>query len=335
MPLALHSLGKFPRQPHCGVDILHFVYAVLFITTNTPRWLKFKHSSRTASFQPPSLQTSHRIDTMDVPGIALITGAASGIGRACAIGFARDGASGLALLDLNKDALESVKAEIETKQREWGHTKPCRIATFPSSVADETRVNEVIQEIATSFGRLDYVVNTAGVAMKHQGGAAFAETADWNRILDINLNGTFYVLRAAAKIMLKQEPIRSSIDGRPLQRGSIVNFASIQGVVGIPLSTAYTTTKHAVIGLTRTASEDYTKDGLRINAICPGYTETPLTTASPQILEAMVHRVATAVPMERMGRPEEIADGVLYLAGGRSSFVAGTVLMVDGGYTQR
>jgi NAD(P)-dependent dehydrogenase (short-subunit alcohol dehydrogenase family) len=94
-------------------------------------------------------------------------------------------------------------------------------------------------------------------------------------------------------------------------------------------------TKHAVIGLTRTASEDYAKDGLRINAICPGYTETPLTTKSPAILQAMVERVATAVPMERMGRPEEIADGVLYLAGGRSSFVTGTALMVDGGYTQR
>ncbi|KAJ5212414.1 uncharacterized protein N7498_004060 [Penicillium cinerascens] len=137
------------------------------------------------------------------------------------------------------------------------------------------------------------------------------------------------------KIMLKQKPIRSVIDGRPPQRGSIVNFSSIQGLVGILLSTAYTTTKHAVIGLTRTASEDYAKNGLRINAICPGYTETPLTTKSPEILKAMMERVDTAVPMERMGRPEEIADGVLYLCGGRSSFVTGTALSVDGGYVQR
>lgn len=171
--------------------------------------------------------------------------------------------------------------------------------------------------------------------MKHPGGAAFAETSDWQRILHVNLNGTFFVLRAAAKIMLKQEPILSVIDGRPLQRGSIVNFSSIQGLVGIPLSTAYTTSKHAVIGLTRTASEDYAKHGLRVNAICPGYTETPLTTRSPEILKAMMERVGTAVPMERMGRPEEIADGVLYLSGGRSSFVTGTALSVDGGYVQR
>lgn len=272
---------------------------------------------------------------MDVPGIALITGAASGIGRACALGFVKEGASGVALLDLSQDSLETVKSEIEEKQRELGHPKPCRIEIYPTNVADESRVNQVIEEVAQTFGRLDYVVNAAGIAMKHQGGAAFAETADWQRILDVNLTGTFFVLRAAARIMLKQEPILSSIDGRPLQRGSIINFSSIQGVVGIPLSTAYTASKHAVLGLTRTASEDYAKDGLRINAILPGYTETPLTTKSPEILKAMNERIATAVPMERMGKPEEIADGVLYLAGGRSSFVTGTALSVDGGYTQR
>lgn len=272
---------------------------------------------------------------MDVPGVALITGAASGIGRACALAFMRDGASGLALLDLNQEALETVKAEIETNQRPPGHTKPCRVEIYPVNVADETRVNQAIEQIVHTFSRLDYVVNAAGIAMKHQGGAAFAETADWQRILDINLTGTFFVLRAAARIMLQQDPILSSVDGRPLQRGSIVNFSSIQGVVGIPLSTAYTASKHAVLGLTRTASEDYAKDGLRINAILPGYTETPLTTKSPEILKAMDERVATAVPMGRMGRPEEIADGVLYLAGGRSSFVTGAALSVDGGYTQR
>lgn len=272
---------------------------------------------------------------MDVPGIALITGAASGIGRACALAFSKEGASGVALLDLSQDALETIKTDIDSSQRQLGRSKPCRVEIYPTNVADETRVNNVIEEVAATFGRLDYVVSAAGIAMKHQGGAAFAETADWQRILDINLTGTFFVLRAAARIMLKQEPILSSIDGRPLQRGSIINFSSIQGVVGIPLSTAYTASKHAVLGLTRTASEDYAKDGLRINAILPGYTETPLTTKSPEILKAMNERIATAVPMERMGRPEEIADGVLYLAGGRSSFVTGTALSVDGGYTQR
>ena len=271
--------------------------------------------------RPINSPNPHTSPQMDISGIALITGGASGIGRACAKTFARDGASGIALLDISPEALKAVKAEIEEQQSKAGAT-PCLVLTYPTNITDENRVNQVVQEVATTFGRLDYVVNAAGIAMKHAGGAAFCETSDWERILNVNLTGTFFVLRAAAKIMLKQEPIKSSIDGRPLQRGSIVNFSSIQGVAGIALSTAYTATKHAVIGLTRTASEDYAKDGLRINAICPGYTETPLTTKSPQILAAMQEKVASA-------------DGVVYLSGGRASFVTGTALFVDGGYTQR
>ncbi|EXA36588.1 hypothetical protein FOQG_15681 [Fusarium oxysporum f. sp. raphani 54005] len=270
---------------------------------------------------------------MDVPGYALITGGASGIGRACARAFARDGSAGIALIDLNLESLQIVKSEIEKEQ--LSPKKDFKIEIYSADVTDENRINGIVADVAQKYGRIDYVVNAAGIAMKHQGGAAFAHTADWNRVVSINLTGTFFVLRATAQVMLKQEPIRSSINGRELQRGSIVNFSSIQGVVGIPLSTSYTAAKHAIIGLTRSASEDYAKEGLRINAICPGYTETPMTTKNPEVLKAMQERITTAVPMQRMGAPEEIADGVLYLSGGRSSFVTGSALVVDGGYTQR
>lgn len=268
---------------------------------------------------------------MDVSGYALVTGAGSsfGIGTACAIAFAQEGAAGVALLDINASGLEITKAEILKIRQD------CQVLTYALNITDEAEVTRVVKDAASQFGHLDYVVNAAGIALKHAGGTAFATTEDWNRVLDINLNGTFYVLRAAAAIMLEQDPIKSSIDGRPLQRGSIINFSSIQGVVGITLSTAYTTAKHAIIGLTRTASEDYAARGLRVNAICPGYTETPMTTKNPDVLKAMEERVESAVPMKRMGTPREIADGVLYLAGGRSSFVTGSALMVDGGYTSR
>lgn len=154
-------------------------------------------------------------------------------------------------------------------------------------------------------------------------------------MIDINLTGTFFVLRAAAKIMLEQDRIKPTRDGRHLQRGSIVNFSSILGLVGIPMSTAYVASKHGVLGLTRTASEDYAKKGIRINAVCPGYIETPMTTKDPVVFEVMKEKVANEVPIGRMGRPEEIADAVVWLCGGRSSLVTGIGLPIDGGYTQR
>ena len=147
--------------------------------------------------------------------------------------------------------------------------------THAVDVSDEEAITEAVDKTHESFGRLDYVVNAAGIAFKHKGGAAFAETKDYRRILAINLDGTFFVMREALKFMLKQEPIESAIDGRPLQRGSIVNFASVAGLTGINESTAYCASKHAVIGLTRQSSEDHAGQGIRVNAVCPGYIDTP------------------------------------------------------------
>ena len=272
---------------------------------------------------------------MDVPGIALITGAASGIGRATAHTFARDGCLGLALIDLNAASLQIVKSEIEKQNRPINGDKPLRIETYAIDITDEAAVNTTITTIASTFGRIDYCINAAGIAKKHIGGAAHAATADWLNVINVNLTGTFFVLRACALIMLEQSPLLSSIDARPLSRGSIVNFSSILGHVGIQMSTAYTAAKHGVIGLTKTASEDYAGRGLRVNAVCPGYTETPMTTADEDVRRVMEKQVKEACPMGRMGRPQEIADAVVFLAGGRSSFVTGTSLLVDGGYAQR
>lgn len=268
---------------------------------------------------------------MDLSGYALVTGAASGIGRATALALVRAGAAGIALLDLNAGALDQVQQEIEVDVQSRGGT--CRLVTRSVDVRDEEGVTLAINEVARTFGRLDHVVNSAGISFKHEGGSAEVKTDDWHRVLDINLNGTFYVYRAAAKVMLEQDYLLSSVNQRPLQRGTIVNISSICGVVGVPLSTAYCASKHAVIGLTRTASEDYASRGLRINAVCPGYIATPLI--KPGTVTAAVAKEKTEqwTPMRRFGTADEVADAVVFLASGRSSYIAGTALMVDGGYT--
>lgn len=268
---------------------------------------------------------------MDISGYALVTGAGSGIGRATAIEFARAGAKGIALFDLNGSSLDRLRTELESLIQSGG--KPCRILTKAVDVSNEDTVTLAVNEIADCFGRVDYVVNAAGIAFKHADGSAEAETKDWHRVMDINLNGTFYVYRAAAKLMLKQDYLVSTVDGRPLQRGVVVNVSSICGVVGVPMSTAYCASKHAVIGLTRTASEDYAGRGLRVNAVCPGYIDTPLIQPGTVVAAVAKEKTEQWTPLRRFGTASEVADAIVFLSSGRSSYITGTALMVDGGYT--
>ncbi|OAP59203.1 3-oxoacyl-[acyl-carrier protein] reductase [Fonsecaea erecta] len=268
---------------------------------------------------------------MDITGYAAISGAGSGIGRATAMTFAREGAAGIAMLDISGPALERARRDVE-----GAATNPAfrGVLTFEVDVRDEAGVDSAIASTHQKFGRIDYLVNCAGIAFKHRGTAA-AETKDWQRVLDINLTGTFFALRACARIMLQQDPIKSAIDGRPLQRGSIVNISSVLGHVGVTNSVAYCASKHGVIGLTKNASEDHAAQGLRINAVCPGFIETPLTASTPEIIQTFKDKTEVWTPMKRPGQPQEIADVCVWLAGGRSSFVTGTSICADGGYLAR
>lgn len=280
-------------------------------------------TSQTANRQPLNSPA------MDVPGIALITGAASGIGAATALALARDGCTGLALCDMNPTLLTSTATTI-------AKTHPnLSIQSYTLNVTSEEQVNTTVAAVHKHFGRIDYLITCAGIAKKHPDGAASASSEDWHRVLDVNLHGTFYVFRAVANIMLAQTPLLSALDGRELQRGSIVMISSILGLVAVPMSTAYTASKHAVMGLVKTASEDYAAKGLRINAVCPGYTETPMTMGDEIVRKVMAEKMQKDVPMRRMGRPEEIAEGCVWLCSGRATFVTGIGLAVDGGYTQR
>ena len=204
---------------------------------------------------------------MDVPGIALITGGASGIGSACAKEFAIKGAAGIAVVDLDLDAAHKVKLEVEGVAK----APNFKAAAWKLDVSDEAEVERVLDEVKRAFGRIDYLVNSAGIVVIHEGGSAAAETRDWEKVMRVNLDGTFLVSRAAARIMLAQEPLGDARNGLKVTKGSIVNVSSIAGIVGVGQSTAYASSKHAVVGLSRTMSEDHAQDGIRVNVVCPGY----------------------------------------------------------------
>jgi NAD(P)-dependent dehydrogenase (short-subunit alcohol dehydrogenase family) len=241
----------------------------------------------------------------------MVTGAGSGIGRASAIAFARAGAS-VTIVDITMAGLEVTAAAIA----EVG--EPARLAA--ADVTDPDAVAEVIHRCAALSGRLDVAHNNAGI-----GGIAFdfldEPLVDANRIMDVNYWGAFHCMRAEIRQMLGQ-------DGG----GTIVNTASGAGIVATPRFASYCASKHAVVGLTKAVAAEYAAGGVRINCVCPGYVETPMT--EPQRADAAARSsIAAAHPIGRVAQPEEIADAVLWLASPRSSFVVGASLMVDGGYS--
>ncbi len=240
--------------------------------------------------------------------IALITGASSGIGEAVAQLFAANGAH-VVLADMDTEGAERVRTGIEA---EGG--KALVITTYVSKPADHERL---VDETMKTFGRLDIAVNNAGI-----GGPA-APVGDypidgWEKVIAINLSGVFYGMRYQIPAMLKNGG------------GSIVNMASILGKVGFPMSSAYASAKHGVIGLTETAACEYATQGIRVNAVGPGFIKTPLL--DKNLNEEQLKGIAAMHPMQRLGTANEVAELVLWLASDKASFVTGAYYNVDGGY---
>jgi NAD(P)-dependent dehydrogenase (short-subunit alcohol dehydrogenase family) len=244
---------------------------------------------------------------------ALITGGGGGIGRATALAFARAGAR-LMLGDLDLAAAEETARQVVAAGGE-AHAMRCDVSRPEEAEA-------LVREAVARLGRLDYAVNNAGIEASQESTARLpVET--WERTIAINLSGVFYCMRAELAAM------RAS-------GGVIVNIASVLGLVGFAGAAAYVAAKHGVIGLTKVAAIEFAARGIRVNAVCPGFVETPMlervgVTSDPD-RRAQIEGLH---PINRLGRPEEIAGAVLYLCSDAASFVTGHALVVDGGYTAR
>jgi NAD(P)-dependent dehydrogenase (short-subunit alcohol dehydrogenase family) len=243
----------------------------------------------------------------------LITGGASGIGLATAQLAAREGAR-VAIGD--RDA-SSGKQAVDLILESGGE------AVFvPMDVTDDAQVVAAIAACVAKFGRLDGAFNNAGVSANPGGGplkAADVTDEAWQNVLEVNLSGVWRCMRGEIRHMVARKA-----------RGSIVNSASVAGLVGLKGHAAYAATKHGVVGLTRSAAADYASSGIRINAVCPGFVATPLT---KPLFERSPGKGLEGVPLKRLGTPEELAEIVVWLMSDRASFVTGAAMAADGGYT--
>lgn len=241
--------------------------------------------------------------------VALVTGAGGGIGEAVATTFAQLGAK-VVVADIDE---ENGPAVVEHIKKDGGE------AIFsPVDVSDHTAVEKMVKNIVDAFGRLDYAVNNAGI------GGAQADTGeygidDWLQVINVNLNGVFYCMRYELPQMEKQGS------------GAIVNISSILGTDAFAQTSAYTASKHGVVGLTKTAALDYAKRGIRVNSVGPAFIETPMVTEG--FNDEEIEGIMALHAMGRLGTPQEVADLVVFLCSDRASFMTGGYYLVDGGYT--
>lgn len=238
--------------------------------------------------------------------VAIVTGGASGIGKAAALKFAESGAA-VAILDINKDA-DGTMIKLNNM-----HATAYFICC---DVGNEESVKNAVDKVIEKFGRLDFAYNNAGI------GGEFARvenypTSDWDKVMAINLKGVFLCMKYEIPHIIKQ-------------RGAIVNCASVLSTCCYENDSAYVASKFGVLGLTKNAAFEYANTGMRINAVSPGFTYTPMILKND---DAKIKSLENKHPLGRLAKPEEIAEAVMWLCSEESSFAIGLNLMMDGGYS--
>ena len=241
--------------------------------------------------------------------VVIVTGGGSGIGKATALHFAKHEAV-VVVSDINIEKAEKVSEEIVTNK---GKSIPIK-----ANVAKFSDVENLIEQTVSTFGKLDVIVNNAGIGPNllktHE-----STLRDWDRVISVNQTGVYYGMKIALNQFLKQG------------YGNIVNIASLAGLKASPNNISYSASKFAVVGMTKSAAMEYAKKNIRINAVCPGYTESALLNQLINAKPEMDDILKSVIPMKRYGKAEEIADAVVWLASDNTKFITGQTITLDGG----
>lgn len=238
--------------------------------------------------------------------IALVTGASRGIGKAIAIALAEAGATVVINYNGSKERAEEVKTQIEGMGG--------KATTYQCDVSDFTAVESMMKDLIKEYGRIDILVNNAGITRDNL--IMKMKEEDFDAVIDTNLKGAFNTIKCISRQMLKQ------------RSGKIVNIASVSGVVGNAGQANYSAAKAGMIGLTKAVAKELSSRGINVNAVAPGFIETDMTAALSDDVKKTAEQ---SIPFGRMGKPEEIADAVVFLASDKASYITGQVLCVDGG----
>jgi NAD(P)-dependent dehydrogenase (short-subunit alcohol dehydrogenase family) len=244
--------------------------------------------------------------------VSMITGAASGIGRAAALRMAEEG-SDLFLIDIAKEGLNETAEEIDRKGRKCN--------SFICDVSDEKAMRGAVEEAIQNFGHIDILVNVAGIQITKS--VTDTTYLDYKRMMDINVGGTFLTMNMVLPLM------------KDRGKGAIVNVASELAFVGYPELAVYTGTKGAMVSMTRSVALEAIKYGVRVNCVCPGATDTPIFwegETNPVRIQQMLDQVKVEKPIGRLITTDEVASGIIFMASDEASGIVGTSLIIDGGF---
>ncbi|KAI1160271.1 NAD(P)-binding protein [Nemania serpens] len=264
-------------------------------------------------------------------GIALVTGAAAGIGKETAFAFAAAGVKGVVFADIDYEGARAVAEESKAYSKRTDYL-PLAVKV---DITSEDSVQNMVDTTVNTFGRIDYSVNSAGMGKISGAVTPNVKLDIFNKTMETNITGTMLCVRAVTHAMAKQDPLNyvGRQGARSLGRGSIVNLGSVNAHVPAPGMLPYTTSKHAIIGITKSAALDCLQSHIRINAVCPSWVDTPMMDRSLARITQLAQIIKAVSPLHRAATVEEVTDYIIFLCSPSASYINGTAVMIDAGAT--